>query len=55
VTDEQLDLHLTIGIASALRFFAGLDEKYPDATLTVPVPREQAPVAYDDPARITLD
>ena len=31
VTDEQLDLHVTIGIASALRFFAELDTRYPDA------------------------
>ena len=36
VTDEQLDLHLTVGIACALRFFAGLDEMYPDAVSTVP-------------------
>ena len=58
LTDEQLDLHLTVGIASALRFFAGLDEKYPDAVETVPVPPTPAPevpVAYHDPARPTLD
>ena len=58
VSDEQLDLHLTVGIASALRFFAELDAKYPDAVSTAPaapprVPDE--PVAYHDPARPTLD
>ncbi|WP_082515828.1 YbjN domain-containing protein [Cellulomonas sp. Leaf395] len=56
LTDEQLDLHLTIGIASALRFFAGLDEKYPDAVPTAPAaPAPEEPIAYHDPARPTLD
>ena len=58
LTDEQLDLHLTVGIASALRFFARLDDLYPDAVETVPVPptpAPEAPVAYHDPARPTLD
>ena len=55
VTDEQLDLHLTIGIASALRFFSALDEKYPDAVSTFPEAAPEEPVAYHDPARPTLD
>lgn len=56
VSDEQLDLHLTGGIASALRFFAELDERYPDAAPTAPVARQpQTPVAYHDPARPTVE
>ncbi|KQY44695.1 YbjN domain-containing protein [Cellulomonas sp. Root137] len=56
VSDEQLDLHLTGGIASALRFFAELDERYPDAAPTAPVARQpEPPVAYHDPARPTVE
>ncbi|MEZ0449480.1 YbjN domain-containing protein [Cellulomonas sp. ICMP 17802] len=56
VTDEQLDLHVTGGIASALRFFAKLDEMYPEAAATQPFrPEPPAPVAYHDPARPTID
>ncbi|MBO3084356.1 YbjN domain-containing protein [Cellulomonas fengjieae] len=58
VTDEQLDLHLTGGIGSALRFFAELDERYPDAVPTQ-APSAPAPppavVDYQDPARPSLD
>ena len=56
VSDDQLDLHLTGGIASALRFFAELDERYPDVVPTHPVAAPPpAPVDYQDPARPTLD
>ncbi len=55
VSDEQLDLHITVGIASALRFFAELDERYPDALPTQPVAPPTAPVDYHDPARPTFE
>ena len=56
VSDEQLDLHLTGGIGSALRFFAELDERYPDAVATQLVaPPAPVVVDYQDPARPTLD
>jgi hypothetical protein len=56
VSDEQLDLHLTGGIASALRLFAELDERHPDAAATQPVARQpEPPVAYHDPARPTVE
>jgi hypothetical protein len=56
VTDEQLDLHLTGGLASALRFFAKLEEMYPDAPVTQAFqPAEAPPIAYTDPARPTFE
>ena len=55
VSDAQLDLHVTGGIASALRFFAELDEKYPDAVTPQPTPQAPPPVSYSDPARPTID
>ena len=56
VTDAQLDLQITGGIASALRYFAQLDEKYPDAAETQAAPPPAAPpVSYTDPARPTID